>query len=165
MYEFGTGSPTIKMLVGHHLPFQPPVPLTFMKRTERKIIQAFSKHYPRLGDFSMTHDMSPYDFECDYYIIEIKSRNKRYDPWIIERIKVDSNTGISESLKKDFLYLTEYNGNAYIWNISQLIRDNYDFKWEQRQMPWQTEFDKNQVIQKQVGYLFEKKCKQIKLWN
>lgn len=136
-----------------------------MKEIERKIIEAFSRHYPTLGDFAETHVMSPYDFECDYYIIEIKSRNKRYDPWIIERIKVDANTGIAESLKKDFLYLTEYDGNAYIWNISKLIRDDYDFKWEQRQMPWQTEFDKNQFVQKQVGYLFEKKCKEIKLWS
>jgi len=72
-----------------------------MKKIERNIIQAFSKHYPKLGDFAETHVMSPYDFECDYYIVEIKSRNKRYDPWIIERIKVDANIGIAESLKKD----------------------------------------------------------------
>ena len=136
-----------------------------MKDIERKIIQALSRHYPTLGDFAETHEMSPYDFECDYYIIEIKSRNKRYDPWIIERIKVDANTGIAESLKKDFLYLTEYKGDAYIWNISKLIRNDYNFNWEQRQMPWQTEFDRNQKVQKQVGYLYEKKCKEIKLWN
>jgi hypothetical protein len=136
-----------------------------MKDIERKIIQALSRHYPTLGDFAETHEMSPYDFECDYYIIEIKSRNKRYDPWIIERIKLDANTGIAESLKKDFLYLTEYKGDAYIWNISKLIRNDYNFNWEQRQMPWQTEFDRNQKIQKQVGYLYEKKCKEIKLWN
>ena len=136
-----------------------------MKDIDRKIIQALSRHYPTLGDFAETHEMSPYDFECDYYIIEIKSRNKRYDPWIIERIKLDANTGIAESLKKDFLYLTEYEGNAYIWNISKLIRNDYNFNWEQRQMPWQTEFDRNQKVQKQVGYLYEKKCKEIKLWN
>ena len=136
-----------------------------MKDIERKIIQALSRHYPTLGDFAETHEMSPYDFECDYYIIEIKSRNKRYDPWIIERIKLDANTGIAESLKKDFLYLTEYEGNAYIWNISKLIRNDYNFNWEQRQMPWQTEFNRNQKVQKQVGYLYEKKCKEIKLWN
>jgi len=136
-----------------------------MKDIEPKIIQALSRHYPTLGDFAETHEMSPYDFECDYYIIEIKSRNKRYDPWIIERIKLDANTGIAESLKKDFLYLTEYEGNAYIWNISKLIRNDYNFNWEQRQMPWQTEFDRNQKVQKQVGYLYEKKCKEIKLWN
>ena len=136
-----------------------------MKDIERKIIQALSRHYPTLGDFAETHEMSPYDFECDYYIIEIKSRNKRYDPWIIERIKLDANTGIAESLKKDFLYLTEYKGDAYIWNISKLIRNDYNFNWEQRQMPWQTEFDRNQKVQKQVGYLYEKKCKEIKLWN
>ena len=136
-----------------------------MKDIDRTIIQALSRHYPTLGDFAETHEMSPYDFECDYYIIEIKSRNKRYDPWIIERIKLDANTGIAESLKKDFLYLTEYEGNAYIWNISKLIRNDYNFNWEQRQMPWQTEFDRNQKVQKQVGYLYEKKCKEIKLWN
>ena len=136
-----------------------------MKEIERKIIEAFSRHYPTLGDFAETHEMSPYDFECDYYIIEIKSRNKHYDPWIIERIKVDANTNIAEGLKKDFLYLTEYKGDAYVWNISKLIRNDYNFNWEQRQMPWQTEFDRNQKVQKQVGYLYEKKCKEIKLWN
>ena len=92
-----------------------------MKEIERKIIQAFSRHYPTLGDFAETHEMSPYDFECDYYIVEIKSRNKRYDPWIIERVKVDANTGIAESLKKDF-FKDEFLINRILLLIEKFLK-------------------------------------------
>ena len=88
--------------------------------------------------------------------MEIKSRDTKYDPWIIEKMKVDANLLYAFSLAKMFLYITEYNGTAYIWNISKMADNHYDFNWETRKMPATTEFDNNEFVDKEVGYLYEK---------
>ena len=136
-----------------------------MKNKENKIIKALSAAVPELGKCNETEDFCPFDVECDMYIIEIKSREKAYDPWIIERMKAEANVNIVESLKKHFLYLTEHLGTAYVWNITKLIRQDYDFNWTSRPMPWTTEFEQNKSISKEVGYLYQNLAKEIKLWT
>lgn len=102
---------------------------------------------------------SSYDASNNTYIIEIKSRDKRYDSWIIEKIKFDSNIIKAIEENKSFIYLTEYNGKIMTWNINKMIAANYDFKWEHRDMPGTTEFDNQQVTVKEVGYLYEADAK------
>ena len=103
---------------------------------------------------------SCYDCENKQYIIEIKSRDKHYDPWMIEKKKFVSNLKKANELDKEFLYLTEYRTKIIIWNITNLVRVNYDFKWEKRKMPRTTEFVDTKQILKEVGYLYEKYAKQ-----
>jgi hypothetical protein len=98
-------------------------------------------------------EFSPFDYHSVDYLVEIKVRRKAYDPWIIEQLKLDTNIGIAESMKKDFLYVTGYQHLLYVWNISKLIRDDYDFGFEAREMPWHTDFDAVQIITKRTGYL------------
>ena len=71
-------------------------------------------------------------------------------------MKADTNLLNAFNLNKMFLYITEYNGRAYIWNVTKLAQDNYDFKWETRKMPATTEFENNKFVDKEVGYLYDK---------
>ena len=102
---------------------------------------------------------SSYDCENKDYIIEIKSRDKHYNPWMIEKKKYNSNLQKANELNKEFIYLTEYRTKIITWNITNLVRVNYDFKWEERKMPRTTEFVDTKQILKEVGYLYEKYAK------
>ena len=127
-----------------------------MKDKERQIAKDILRLYPQLGDLQESFEFDQHDFECDQYLMEIKSRDTKYNPWIIEKMKVDANLLYAFSLAKMFLYITEYNGTAYVWNISKMADNHYDFNWETRKMPATTEFDNNEFVDKEVGYLYEK---------
>ena len=126
----------------------------FMKSKERAVARGLEKLYPELGDLVEPDDQfSPFDFECSKYIIEVKCRSKVWDPWFIEEVKYNTNINIAESLKKDFIFLTEVKNVAYLYNISRMTRNDYDFKWSNKLLPNSTEFNKTAMIEKPVGYL------------
>ena len=128
--------------------------------TQREIIQYINKLLPFMDELIESEDIfSSYDCENKDYIIEIKSRDKHYNPWMIEKKKFDSNTEKAKELDKEFIYLTEYRTKIITWNITNLVRVNYNFKWEERQMPRTTEFLETEPILKEVGYLYEKYAK------
>ena len=134
-----------------------------MKNKERQIAQDILRLYPQLGDLQESFEFDHHDFECDQYLMEVKSRCTRYSSWIIEKMKVDANLLYAFSLNKMFLYITEYNGRAYVWNISKMADNHYDFNWETRKMPATTEFENNKFVDKEVGYLYEKDATVISL--
>ena len=128
--------------------------------TQREIIQYINKMFPFMDELIESEDIfSSYDCENKDYIIEIKSRDKHYNPWMIEKKKFDSNTERAKELDKEFIYLTEYRTKIITWNITNLVRVNYNFKWEEIQMPRTTEFLETEPILKEVGYLYEKYAK------
>ncbi len=102
---------------------------------------------------------SSYDASNDTYIVEIKSRDRAYDSWIIEKAKYIKNIDLAITTNRSFIYLTEYNGKIMTWNINRMIAADYNFNWEDRPMPGTTEFLDNEVINKEVGYLFEADAK------
>ena len=125
--------------------------------TESEVAEQLMVAFPKITKLTAAKDQfSHFDFENDNYLFEIKSRRKAYDPWIIEELKVDTNIGIAESVKKDFIYVNEYEFVLYIWNISKLIRDDYDFGFHKREMPWHTDFENTDGVSKMVGYLYNK---------
>lgn len=123
--------------------------------TEKEVAQYIMAAFPRMHKLTKAEDeYSPFDYESIDYLVEIKVRRKAYDPWIIEELKLDTNIGIAESVKKDFVYVNGFQQLLYVWNISKLIRDDYDFGFEDRKMPWTTDFDAGQIITKRTGYLY-----------
>lgn len=131
--------------------------------TEQQIADGLMRAYPHLDKLRKAEDQfSPFDYENDRYLFEFKSRKDNWNPWIIEQLKVDTNTNISESLKKDFIFVIENLGTGYVWNISKLIKNGYDFKFEEKRVPSATELtdhpERNgKMIHKPVGYLFVEK--------
>ena len=127
--------------------------------TQSEIVAKLNKLYPDLNLVECEDQFCFCDAESDDYIVEIKSRDKEYDSWIIEKYKFEKNIIKSVETTKKFIYLTEYNGKIMTWNIHNLVRKNYDFQWTEQLMPKTTEFDNTNVIPKIVGYLYEKDAK------
>lgn len=130
-----------------------------------KIIERLESRFPNVmrGVQEASDQYSTYDFSNDLYLIEVKSRRKRYNPWLIEQHKVVANKEIADETGQQILYLSEYEGVASIWNINRLIQNKYDFGWTQKRMPCTTDFGARGWKLKDVGYLYEKDSKQINL--
>jgi len=127
--------------------------------TQTEIVAKLNELYPDLNLVECEDQFCFCDAESDDYIVEIKSRDKEYSSWIIEKSKFEKNLVKSVETTKKFIYLTEYNGKIMTWNIHNLVRKNYDFQWREMPMPETTEFDANNVIPKVVGFLYESKAK------
>ena len=123
--------------------------------TQTEIIDKLNSIYPGLDLVEVSDPYSSYDAENGRYIVEVKSRDKKYDSWIIERKKFDSNLLYSMNVNKMFVYLTEHNGKIMTWNIHNLLNSLYDFGWTKMELPATTEFNDKEKIQKEVGYLYE----------
>ena len=128
--------------------------------TQTEVIEELNSRYPTMDKLLETENpFCSYDAINDTYIVEIKSRSKEYDSWMIERDKFMSNIEKSIVTGKAFIYLTEYNCKIMTWNINKLIASETDFFWQSRPMPKTTEFDNNNTVDKEVGFLYEKDAK------
>ena len=127
--------------------------------TQTEIIDKLNSIYPGLDLVEATDPYSSFDAENGRYIVEVKSRDKKYDSWIIERKKFDSNLLYSMNVNKMFVYLTEHKGKIMTWNIHNLLNSLYDFGWTKMELPATTEFNDKEKIQKVVGYLYEVNAK------
>jgi hypothetical protein len=127
--------------------------------TQTEIVNKLNTIYPDLNLIEVEDPFSTYDAESDTYIVEIKSRDKEYSSWIIEKKKFESNLVASVEKTKKFIYLTEYNKKIMTWNIHKLVRKGYDFQWTEKLMPQTTEFDYTKPITKVVGFLYEGNAK------
>jgi len=126
---------------------------------QKEIIDKLNEIYPGLNLIECADKYSPYDAENERYIVEVKSRDKQYRSWVIEKKKFESNIIKSVETGKMFVYLTEYDKKIMTWNIHNLVRKGYDFQWSVISMPQTTEFDNNKLITKEVGFLYEGKAK------
>lgn len=134
-----------------------------MKDTE--IISRLTALFPKAmtGAEKATDQFSPFDFSNSKYLIEVKSRRKRYDPWIIEKHKIDSNCDLAKDTDRQILYISEHEGVAHVWNISKLILADYDFGWCQKNLPRTTDFSRREWVAKDIGYVYEKDAKSFNL--
>ena len=123
--------------------------------TQTEIIDKLNSIYPGLDLVETEDKFCSYDAENSRYIGEVKSRDKKYNGWIIERKKFDTNLLHSINHNKIFVYLTEHNGKIMTWNIHNLLNSLYDFGWTKMELPATTEFNDKEKIQKEVGYLYE----------
>jgi hypothetical protein len=127
--------------------------------TQTEIIDKLNSIYPGLDLVEVSNPYSSFDAENERYIVELKSRDKQYRSWVIEKKKFDSNIVKSVEKNKMFVYLTEYKGKIMTWNIHNLVRKGYDFQWTEQLMPQTTEFNNTKPITKVVGFLYEGKAK------
>ena len=123
--------------------------------TQTEIIVKLNSIYPGLNLVEIENPYSSYDAENERYIVEVKSRDKQYRSWAIEKKKFDSNIIKCMEKNKAFVYLTEYKGKIMTWNIHKLVRKGYDFQWTEIPMPKTTEFEDTKTITKVVGFLYE----------
>ena len=124
-----------------------------MKENERKVLKTFNAKCHGDELIEAPYDYCRFDAYNSSHIMEIKCRNKLYDDTIIEFDKFAFNTAYASFKKKGFWYLVEMESTIYTFNPLKLSEENYDFKWEWRQMPRNTEFGNKEPIEKFVGYI------------
>ena len=112
-----------------------------------------TKHVPRLDDLKRTtrDRFCSYDAYNDHVIVEYKSRRKFYEGSTqLELPKYEKNM----SDKRQYLYVV-FDGvdKIQIWNVTKLDQMGYDFKWTQRLCPETTDFDRKEMVHKDVGEL------------
>lgn len=100
-----------------------------------------------------------YDAENNDNIVEIKRRNFTSDHknaiggLILERSKYNDLMTIAENNNKRALYCNILTDNkAFIWDLSEMTSNNYDFGWHKKNMNIRT-FESEDKIDKSVALL------------
>lgn len=124
-----------------------------MKKNEISVLKSLNKEFKDDKPILCPNEYHRFDAYNNNYIIEIKYRLKEYENYIIEFDKYAYNIMYSDLFDKKFLYIVGTPNDIYVFNITNLDKSGYNYKWEMREMPKQTEFDKNYHIDKLVGYL------------
>lgn len=123
-----------------------------MKENEIKILKSLNRYFFDKATLC-ENEYHRFDADNNYYIIELKQRNAKYNDWIIEFDKYAYNKVYAEINNKIFLYVVGYENYIWIYNITELDNSGYDYRWQNKVMPKQTEFNKNYDIVKYVGHL------------
>lgn len=100
-----------------------------------------------------TDEFCTFDGHSDEYVIEFKCRRTHYDTQLIEHKKYTANLDQADESGKEFLYIISTPEGEYVFNISNLREEGYDFGWEDRRMPAKTDFGSQKYINKRVGYI------------
>ena len=101
-----------------------------------------------------------FDAISDKYVCEFKKRNfesnHKYaiEGLIIERLKYDSLIEKSEFFKKEALYINKFTDDKIvIWNLTDMTKFNFDFKWHTKKMNKRTFQSKFEKVEKIVSLL------------
>jgi tRNA(Leu) C34 or U34 (ribose-2'-O)-methylase TrmL len=94
-----------------------------------------------------------FDAYSDSYVVEFKCRRTHYDTQLIEHKKFTANLDQANESGKEFLYIISTPSGEYIFNVSTLVEEGYDFGWEDRSMPSKTDFGGSHRLNKRVGYI------------
>tara|TARA_R100000541_G_scaffold58924_2_gene71095 strand:- start:157 stop:540 length:384 start_codon:yes stop_codon:yes gene_type:complete len=100
-----------------------------------------------------TDEFCTFDGHSDDYVIEFKCRRAHYNTQLIEYKKYKANLDQADESGKEFLYVVSTPEGEYIFNVSQLRKEDYDFGWEDRRMPSKTDFSGQYHLDKRVGYI------------
>ena len=99
------------------------------------------------------NEFCTFDGHSDEYVIEFKCRRTHYDTQLIEHKKYTANLDQADESGKEFLYIISTPNGVYVFNVSELRDQGYDFKWEDRRMPSKTDFSGQYRLDKRVGYI------------
>tara|TARA_R110002012_G_scaffold55981_4_gene143018 strand:- start:1950 stop:2399 length:450 start_codon:yes stop_codon:yes gene_type:complete len=122
-----------------------------MKEEERKIMYVLNQYGSKLKEDM--YEYNRYDAYNNTSIVEIKYRHTFYDNTMIELDKYSYNLVYSKLINKKFIYAVRMEQYIYVFNITELTKNNYDFKFGDRQMPKTTEHKRKDMIKKVVGYI------------
>ncbi len=94
-----------------------------------------------------------WDGESAKYLAELKCRRAHYDTQMIEYSKLDCVKEAADKTDREFLYCVSTPVGVYVFNVSELCRSSYDFKWEDKYLPHTTDFKSSAHKTKKVGYI------------
>ena len=94
-----------------------------------------------------------FDAYNDRQIAELKVRKQDYNKTLIEFDKYSYNTTYARFFGYEFLYIVGTKRGIHVFNITDLDISNYDYRWEWREMPSNTEFGNGELMKKLGGYI------------
>ena len=122
-----------------------------MKSEERHIMYVLNQAGAKLKEDMYQYNR--YDAYNNTSIVEIKKRKTFYKNTMIEFDKYSYNLLYAKLINKKFIYAVRMKGWIYVFNITELTKHKYDFKFAMRPMPVATEFARDGIIKKVVGYI------------
>ena len=121
-----------------------------MKDQERRLLKEFNERCDaELKEVPFQY--SRFDAYDSHHIVEFKYRKDDYKRTLIEFDKYAYNSAYALLKKKRFLYVVGYGDRMSIFDITDLNSYGYNYYWNWKQMPEQTEFNKTEKIYKFVG--------------
>ena len=94
-----------------------------------------------------------WDATSPQYLAELKCRRAHYTTQMIEYDKLDCVKAEADKTDKEFLYCVSTPEGIYVFNISKLCQSNYNFNWENKYLPSNTDFAGTHKRTKKVGYI------------
>lgn len=94
-----------------------------------------------------------WDAYSNKYLAELKCRRTHYNTQMIEYDKLEYVKEEADKTNKEFLYCVSTPKDVYVFNISKLCQQGYNFNWENKNLPSKTDFGGNHWKKKKVGYI------------
>ena len=135
-------------------------------------MKQFKKHEIQIRDYlnkvefkddnlkSNNDQFAHYDLFNENTIVEFKRRtmaSTMYGDSFFEKRKYDFN--IKDGRR--FLYVVKFTDKTYVWDISKMDQNDFDFKWFKKSLPETTQFNRRQFVYKIVSCLTTKTGKKI----
>jgi hypothetical protein len=120
---------------------------------EKELLEQLNTEF-KLGLESTKKDkFCRWDATSAQYLAELKCRRAHYDTQMIEYDKLDCVKEEADKTGKEFLYCVSTPKGVYVFNISKLCQQDYNFNWENKYLPSNTDFAGTYKRTKKVGYI------------
>ena len=126
--------------------------------TQQELLEKLNKEFNL--DLKGTDEdrMCRWDATSPQYLAELKCRRAHYNTQMIEYDKLDAVKVEADKTDKEFLYCVSTPKGIYVFNISKLCQQDYNFNWEDKYLPSTTDFGGTHKRTKKVGYIDVNDC-------
>ena len=126
------------------------------KKNEKEMLNSIKKHIESLSDLKQSSDRyRRYDASNDLAIVELKYRKAKYDDTLIEKSKYEALKTYCHG--KIAIYAVQADNTIYLFNLNRLHKDEWNYKWENRDCNKTSEFygqaNNRSKVSKTVGYI------------
>ena len=121
--------------------------------TQQELLEELNKEFKLELVGTDADKFCRWDATSDKYLAELKCRRAHYNTQMIEYDKLDCVKEEADKTGKEFLYCVSTPKGIYVFNISKLCQSNYEFHWENKYLPSNTDFSSAYHKAKKVGYI------------
>ena len=126
--------------------------------TQQELLNELNDTYKLQLDNTDKDKFCRWDATSDKYLAELKCRRAHYNTQMIEYDKLDAVKEEADKTGKDFLYCVSTPQGVFVFNITKLCQSSYNFNWEDKYLPSNTDFSGAYHKTKKVGYIDVNDC-------
>jgi hypothetical protein len=120
---------------------------------EKELLEQLNTEFKLELESTKKDKFCRWDATSAQYLAELKCRRAHYDTQMIEYDKLDCVKEEADKTGKEFLYCVSTPKGVYVFNISKLCQQDYNFNWENKYLPSNTDFAGTYKRTKKVGYI------------